>query len=278
MQYPAKISYLFRITLILCLFINIGFGRIHRLKAPSIALTDSNRVIVATPTDFDIKRPDGYPFIVMLHGWTGDETQWEKDADLQGLCDTYNILLILPDGGYDGWWVDSELLEGSDYETHLHEEITIWVVMNFNGSPKAIEHGILGLSMGGFGAFIQALKYPDDYAAAASLSGVMDITRHPEKFGLIKNLGDLTTNPAEWEANNPLHLSVYAAPPLHPKLLLICGRDDFTFAENKEIFEQMKKQGYSINFNEEDGAHTHKFWKKHVGEAVEFIVSNFADH
>ena len=81
-------------------------GEILHLKTPSVALSDSNRVIVATPSEFDPQQKGGYPFIVMLHGWSGDETQWEDDSDLQMLCDTYNILLVLPDGGYDGWWVD----------------------------------------------------------------------------------------------------------------------------------------------------------------------------
>jgi len=48
---------------------------ILHLKVPSVALSDSNRVIIATPTDFDPDSRGGYPFIVMLHGWSGDETQ-----------------------------------------------------------------------------------------------------------------------------------------------------------------------------------------------------------
>ncbi|MCF7826350.1 MAG: prolyl oligopeptidase family serine peptidase [Candidatus Marinimicrobia bacterium] len=253
-----------------------AWGSILHLKAPSLALSDSNRVIVATPTQFDLHKKGGYPFIVMLHGWSGDETQWEKDADLQTLCDTYNILLVLPDGGYDGWWVDSEQQPDRNYDSHIHEEIIIWVVEKFNGSKKPTRHGVLGLSMGGFGAIYQALKYPDNYAAVASLSGVMDITRHTENWHLSNALGLYADNPDRWKKNNPLDLAGKKAPAHSPRMLLICGRDDFSFKENQEMAKRLKDMGYQCEFREEAGAHTHTFWKTHVGSAIKFIVSNFS--
>ncbi|MBT3228115.1 MAG: prolyl oligopeptidase family serine peptidase [Candidatus Marinimicrobia bacterium] len=252
-----------------------ALGDILHLKAPSVALSDSNRVIVATPSQFDPHLKGGYPFIVMLHGWSGDETQWEDDSDLQNLCDTYNLLLILPDGGYDGWWVDSEVSPGRNYATHIHQEIKIWVVENFNGSMNPASHGVMGLSMGGFGAITQVLKYPDSYAAAASLSGVMDITRHTENWHLTNALGLYAEDPDRWESNNPLHLAEKKAPRNSPDMLLVCGRDDFTFKENQEMAKQLEDKGYKIVFREESGTHSHAFWKTHVESAIKFIVSHF---
>ncbi len=262
------------LLLILCSF-SPALGKIFHLKAPSVALSDSNRVIVAIPGRFDPFLKGGYPFIVMLHGWSGDETQWEDDADLQTLCDTYNVLLILPDGGYDGWWVDSELKPGRNYDSHINQEIKIWVVTNFNGSMDPLQHGVMGLSMGGFGAISQALKYPDNYAAAASLSGVMDITRHTENWHLTNALGLYAEDPDRWERNNPLHIARKKAPEYSPNILLICGRDDFTFAENQEMVKRLENMGYPYIFREESGTHSHTFWKIHVESALEFIVSNF---
>jgi S-formylglutathione hydrolase FrmB len=251
-------------------------GEILHLKVPSVALSDSNRVIVATPAQFDSQKKGGYPFIVMLHGWSGDETQWENDSDLQSLCDTYQVLLVLPDGGYDGWWVDSEVSSGRNYATHLLQEIKIWMVVRFNGSIEHAQHGILGLSMGGFGAINQALKHPDTYAAAASLSGVMDITRHTENWHLTGALGLYADNPDRWKRHNPLHLAEKPSPGNSPYMLLVCGRDDFTFKENQEMAELLELNGYNIVFREEDGTHSHAFWKNHVESAIKFIVSHFS--
>jgi len=251
------------------------FGEIFHLKAPSVALSDSNRVIVATPADFNPDLRGGYPFIVMLHGWSGDETQWQDDSDLQNLCDTYQVLLVLPDGGYDGWWVDSEVTPDRNYDTHIHQEITIWMVRNFNGSKKASQHGVMGLSMGGFGAIVQVLKHPRSYAAAASLSGVMDITRHTENWHLTKALGLYEDDSVRWRSNNPLHLAEKPAKRYSPDMILFCGRDDFTFEENVEIARILEENGYKSVFREESGTHSHTFWKTHVESAIKFIHSKF---
>jgi len=251
------------------------FGEIQHLKVHSIALADSNRVIVATPTDYDADRRGGYPFIIMLHGWSGDETQWNDDSDLQALCDTYNVLLVLPDGGYDGWWLDSEVTPERNYDTHIHKEIKGWMVENFNGSRKTSKHGVMGLSMGGYGAISQALKHPRSYAAAASLSGVLDITLHTESWHLTKALGQYSDDPQRWNRNNPIHLAQKKARRYTPDMLIVCGRDDRMFVENVEMAKVLEEQGYKYVFREEPGTHSHDFWKTHVESAIKFIHSNF---
>lgn len=266
------------ITALLVFILSIfstAHGEILHLKAASTALADSNRVIVATPSDFNLEKRGGYPFIIMLHGWSGDETQWKADSDLQYLCDTYDILLVLPDGGYDGWWVDSEVTQGRNYDTHIREEIKAWMTHNFNASRKHAKQGIMGLSMGGFGAFNQVLKYPSEYAAAASLSGVMDITRHTDNWHIYKALGKYEEDPVRWEASNPLHLAAQKARWRSPEMLLVCGRDDFAFNENQEMAKRLKANGYKSEFREEAGTHSHDFWKTHVESAIKFIVEKF---
>jgi len=263
------------INLTLLATLSAARGEILHLKIPSTALSDSNRVVVATPQDYDPGRRGGYPLILMLHGWSGDETQWEDDSDLQYLCDTYDVLLVLPDGGYDGWWVDSEQLAGRNYDTHIRVELKDWMIQRFNASGRKGKHGIMGLSMGGFGAIGQALKYPREYAAAASLSGVMDITRHTDNWHIHKALGKYEAAPGHWEANNPLHLADKRAPWRSPELLLICGRDDFAFQENQDMAGKLEQKGYKIVFREEEGTHSHDFWKTHVESAIKFIVSEF---
>ncbi len=275
MRQKNSLQRIINILLSLSLIFSTSYGKIQHLKVPSLALKDSNRVILATPSTFSFEKKDGYPFIVMLHGWSGDETQWKDDSDLQSLSDTYNIILVLPDGGYDGWWVDTDQTPGRNYDTHLQQEIKIWVVENFNGSKEPQRHGIMGLSMGGFGAINQALRYPEAYAAAASLSGVMDVTRHTNNWHLTKALGIYDDNSKRWERCNPLHLAQLKAPESSPALLLICGRDDFAFEENQDIEKRLYNSGYDITFKIEEGTHSHTFWKTHVGSAIDFIVAHF---
>ena len=271
----TKLRLFLHASIVFLFLLTQSFGDIYHLKVPSLALSDSNKVIVATPTYFEILRETEYPFIIMLHGWSGDETQWENDANLQEICDTHDILLVLPDGGYDGWWVDTEVQPGRDYSTHIRQELKIWLIDHFNASQRPTQHGILGLSMGGYGSMLQALKHPDEYAAASSLSGVMDIPRHKHKWRLEGALGKFTVGAETWSSNNPIGLLNEHGSKGSPPLQLICGKDDFAFPENVDMAAKLKRLGYSVDFRKETGPHSHTFWKTHVETAVAFVVSHF---
>lgn len=261
-----------QITLLL-LLLSTSFAEILHLRIPSVALVDSTNIIVATPSAYQAGDGKTYPFIIMLHGWDGDETQWKKDADLQALANMHDILLILPDGGYDGWWQDTDLLPGRNYDSHIIKELKPWVIQTFSGSSNPQHHGVMGLSMGGYGAFLQAFTHPGEYAAASALSGVMDILSRSEKWGLKLALGNYTENEARWRSRDPISLVETLDPANIPPLQLICGRDDFVFDDNVEIATKLKAAGFSIEFLEEEGRHSHDFWKAHVNTSIAFIVS-----
>ena len=242
----------------------------------SMAIGDSTRIIVATPADFPASPDIKYPMIIMLHGWSGDETQWENDADLQFLCDRYNTLLVLPDGGYDGWWLDPPESAERQYAQHLHDEIIPWMMAHYQASTKSALRGLLGLSMGGYGSFLQVFQNPGSYTAAVSLSGVMDITRVQDRYGILTALGPFHANEDTWRSVNPLDLAEKPKPESFPALLQICGWDDFTFPENQDMFDMLRQSGYSPEFLIAPGTHSHKFWKDHVETAVLFIVNHFS--
>lgn len=252
-----------------------SLAKVLSFTLPSVAIGDSTNIIIATPTDFDPEKEVGYPFILMLHGWSGDETQWKENADLQAMCDTHDILLVLPDGDYNSWWVNSMVQPHRNYDTHLHVELKSWVIATFNGSPIHSKQGILGLSMGGYGAMHQVLTHPQQYAAAASLSGVMDITRHQDQWQLAGVLGAYPNYPDRWKHHNPLDLAQIDPPPLPPGILLICGTDDFAYDENQDMATRLTENNYDIQFLEPPGSHTHSFWQTHINTAVEFIVDHF---
>lgn len=252
-----------------------GLARIWSFTLPSVAVGDSTNVLIATPRDFNPEKDSGYPFILMLHGWSANETQWKDDANLQALCDTHNILLVLPDGDYNSWWVNSMSQPHRNFDTHLRVEVKNWVIETFNGAPQPTKHGILGLSMGGYGAIYQILTHPQQYAASVSLSGVMDITRHQDQWQLAEVFGDYAKYPDRWIHHNPLDLAERDPSPLTPGILFICGTDDFVYEENHEMVARLSQNDYEVHFYQPSGAHTHTFWQTHIDTAVEFIVDHF---
>ncbi|HCW75574.1 MAG TPA: hypothetical protein DHU63_03450 [Candidatus Marinimicrobia bacterium] len=264
-------------TLIGLIFLIISptFAAIENLKISAPSLVFSNRTIIATPKSFDRNRPERYPVILMLHGWSGDETQWYQDAPLQKMADTYNILLVLPDGGYDGWWSDSKLRPSRNYETHIVKELLPYLEENYNATQSKNQRGLTGFSMGGYGSVALLLRNPDVFCAAASLSGIMDIIAHGTQWGLLQTFGDQSTGLPEWQANNPLDLINRLPGRKLPPIFLICGSEDFAYQENVAMAERLNKKGADFLFLFPPGTHSHPFWQENIGEAVKFLVLNF---
>lgn len=261
--------------LVWLIFPGISRGEIHHVKVPTECLADSNSTIIATPSTFNANRPQRYPVILMLHGWSGDETQWREDADLQALANRYDLLLVLPDGGYDGWWADSQTQPQRDYESHIVVELLPWLEQHFNATRSKYQRGLTGLSMGGYGSIVLLLRNPDLFIAAASLSGITDIIAHGTQWGLLETFGDQEVNAAYWRAHNPLTMINGQRGRKIPPIFLICGTEDFAFQENLALAELLNEKGANFLALFPPGTHSHPFWKEHIGGAIQFLVKQF---
>ena len=57
--------------------------------------------------------PDGYadidklPVLYLLNGWSGTHRHWPERGNVGPLADMYDVILVMPDTGYDSWYFDS---------------------------------------------------------------------------------------------------------------------------------------------------------------------------
>ena len=130
-----------------------------------------------------------YPVIYYLHGGMADETSNpELITTLDALIadgEIEPVIVAKPNGNcavYGGlsWYTTSEV--NGDYETWLTQELPTYIESSFNASTDAAKRSIMGFSMGGFGAVMLALKYPDVYAAVASHSGALDLHAYLARY------------------------------------------------------------------------------------------------
>lgn len=78
----------------------------------------------------------------------------------------------MPDGE-NGFYTDMKY--GKKHYTFVSEELVNYTRKVFRLSRRRERTFVAGLSMGGYGAFRLALTKPEQYSAAASLSGCLDI-------------------------------------------------------------------------------------------------------
>ena len=132
---------------------------------------------------FDIYLPDdyskngvGYPVIYNLHGRGGSHKSGDafripmEKAISNGILPP--VIAVYPDGTKNGWYADSK--DGSIMvETHIIREIIPWVDANYNTRASREFRVIQGFSMGGYGASLYAVKFPDLFSICINYDGGM---------------------------------------------------------------------------------------------------------
>src|SRR5262247_490501 len=113
-----------------------------------------------------------YPTLYLLHGMSDDHTVWQRRTSIERYVAGRNLAVVMP-AVHRSFYTDS--LTGQRYWTFISEELPALARHFFPLSTRRAETYVAGLSMGGYGAFKLALTYPERYAAAASLSGALDV-------------------------------------------------------------------------------------------------------
>ena len=113
------------------------------------------------------------PVLYLLHGITDDHTAWSRYTSIERYADEAGLAVVMP-SAFNSFYTDE--VHGHGYWTFVSEELPRLVRCLFRVSDRPEHTFAAGLAMGGYGAVKLALTYPDRYAAAASLSGPLDIT------------------------------------------------------------------------------------------------------
>ena len=144
-------------------------------------------------------------------------------------------------------------------------------------SGERNDNYVAGLSMGGYGAFKLALTCPERFAAAASLSGTLDVTRlagdaqvasHEEMrhiFGEVKSLAG--------SRNDLFHLAkeMIEQGKEQPRLYQWCGTGDFLYADNVRFRDHVASLGLAMTSEEGPGGHEWRHWDVQIQHVLAWL-------
>lgn len=225
-------------------------------------------------------KPDSYasgnrfPVVYLLHGYSGNYSNWiEKVPGIKEDADRYQVLIVCPDGGFGSWYWNSPVDAAFQYETYVAEELVSLIDRQYKTITGAAGRAITGLSMGGHGALYLALKHPEVYGAAGSMSGGVDIRPFPNNWDMAKRLGSYASNKALWEENTVMNL-LHLAQPGKPALIIDCGTADFFFEVNERLHQELLYRNIPHDYITRPGAHNWEYWKN----AVRFQLLYFYDY
>jgi S-formylglutathione hydrolase FrmB len=162
-----------------CLFMHVALAQqagkvIEQRTVKSIIMNRDVKYTIYLPADYDVSERS-YPVVYLLHGYTDDNTGWLQFGEINRYADkaiadgTIPPMIIVMPNGDSSWYINS--FDGKEkYEDFFVKEFMPSIEKIYRIKAKKTYRGIAGLSMGGYGTLIYALKYPDLFAAAAPLS------------------------------------------------------------------------------------------------------------
>jgi enterochelin esterase-like enzyme len=247
---------------------------------------------VYLPADYDVSQRS-YPVVYLLHGFTDDNTGWLQFGEINRYADkaiadgTIPPMIIIMPNADSSWYVNS--YDGKEnYEDFFIKEFMPFVEKKYRIKAEKRYRGVAGLSMGGYGTLIYALKHPDLFAAAAPLSaGVFDdeeLTSMPDDayanvlarvFG--KDLkGKARLNEA-WKNNSVLDIVAKesTADLSRVRYWIDCGDDDFLTKGNCLLHIALTEKHVPHEFRVRDGAHSWTYWRTGIIYALQFIGDSF---
>ncbi|WP_157749223.1 alpha/beta hydrolase family protein [Jatrophihabitans sp. GAS493] len=172
------------------------------LMVYSPALNGPAPVRLMLPADWSTQPSSTWPSVYLLHGGNDktDYQSWSLFTKLPQETAATDALFVLPSIGSSAfatnYWNYGISGQGNQYDTFVATELPQLLQRGYRANSKAV---VAGISSGGYSALALAALHPATFAAAASYSGLDDLSS--VTTGLIieaGNLIDLKSPVAMW--------------------------------------------------------------------------------
>ena len=217
-------------------------------------------------------KPD--KILYLLHGLSGDATDWTYKTRIGHYAENRGYIVIMPEVQRSFY---SDMKHGSQYFTYVSEELPKICEELFNIKHVREKTFVAGLSMGGYGAIKCGLSRPEFYAACAGFSGAldpegmiskMDISEYRELYAIMDK-GD------PWPEGSDLFKLASKVSKLpkekQVRVLVTCGDEDFLLESNHKFDKHMKTLNMDYEYKEWKGEHNWDFWEESLPVMFEFF-------
>ena len=217
------------------------------------------------------------PVLYLLHGLSDDHTAWTRWTSIERYAAAKGIAVVMPQV-HRSFYANETY--GMRFWDFLDVELPRTVQRFFHVSARPADTFVAGLSMGGYGAVKWALRRPDRFAAAASLSGALDLA-YIQEFDLRPHIRELVTRvfPDRTVAGGDedlMHLVSTADPAALPRLMLRCGTEDALVKQNERFVAACAKAGVTLDSAFGPGEHVWSYWDAQIQVVLDWMVPGAA--
>ncbi len=232
-------------------------------------------------TDFLNPNPAPYALqqplktLYLFHGVTGDEKDWLYGTRIERYAIENRIAVIMPDGN-NNFYVDN--CETERWGEFVGKELVEVTRNLFPLSHKREDTYIGGLSMGGYGAIRNGLKYNETFSKIVALSSALITYEVPYAtedammpwqkksyyeriFGPIDKLMGSDMDPEQLyrDCQNPV------------SIFMAVGEQDFLIEPNRRYKKFLEEQKADLTYLEEPGAHEWDFWDRNIQRGLNWL-------
>lgn len=217
--------------------------------------------------------------LYLLHGLLGNYTDWLTNTNIQRLSEERNLAVVMP-SGENSFYVD-QLLPNNNFGEYIGRELVEITRKMFPLSHRREDTFIAGLSMGGFGAVRNGLKYYDTFGYIGVFSGAVQVFELPPDkpgralFGEDAIFGELSLAAAS--DKNPRIAFQQMAQALHgdtaayPKIYMACGEQDSLLTANQSLRDFLIQNGADVLWRQSPGGHTWDFWHAQINQLMDWL-------
>lgn len=221
-----------------------------------------------------------YKTLYLLHGVFGSYIDWVTGTRIQRFAEENDLCVIMPSGD-NAFYVDQPAANNM-YGEFIGKELVELTRKMFPLSRKREDTFIGGLSMGGYGALRNGLKYSDTFGCITALSSACQMEEMASRttdpgFMLVNKsyaeacFGDLTKLLESDKNPKFLAKNMKAEGKPFPKIFMACGDQDSLLPANKDMAAFLTEQGADVTFEVGSGNHEWDFWDTYIKKAIDWL-------
>jgi S-formylglutathione hydrolase FrmB len=134
-------------------------------------------VIVFLPPSYAKSKSRRYPVVYALHGYSIGAEQWSHEIHVPQTIEgafalgAKEMIVVLPDSKtvHNGSMYSSSVTTG-DFERFIARDVVAYIDAHYRTMPNRTSRGLVGHSMGGYGASRIGMKYPDVFGSLYIMS------------------------------------------------------------------------------------------------------------
>ncbi len=283
-----KNSILFFLILSFPVFASAQTSKVYdNLSMKSEILKMERKYAIYLPPGYETSERS-YPVLYLLHGSGDDQTGWVQFGETQQIADkaiadgsATAMIIVMPDAntGQRGYF--NSIKGDFRYEDFFFEEFIPFMEKTYRIKAEKKYRAIAGLSMGGGGTFVYALRHPELFSSACPLSAscgplnMDEMQRYKSRPGM----QDATDEQLETYFKKHSVLEMVKNMPDDQKKavrwFMDCGDDDFLYEGNSLVHIEMRKKEIPHEYRVRNGSHNWTYWRESLPVVLGFISDAF---